>query len=79
MKFLNIEYRDRFPIKKPVPDLLQLCVDDLGVYNFPSPIADVIHPADPLHRIVGFKCLRDTFFLRQFQTGQIVVPLQLLP
>ena len=54
MKFLNIEYRDRFPIKKPVPDLLQLCVDDLGVYNFPSPIADVIHPADPLHRIVGF-------------------------
>ena len=137
MKFLNIEYRDRFPIKKPVPDLLQLCVDNLGVYNFRSPIADVVHPADPLHRLVGFQCLRDTFclghllyqlrehflrltvdigkvtvqflageqrrigcpsmilqvtpvalsldagvycfFLRQFQTGQIIVPLQLIP
>ncbi len=137
MKSLNIEHRDRFPIKKPVPVPLQLCVDNLGVYNFHSPVADVVHPADPRHWIVGFQCLRDAFrlgylfyqprkhflcllvnvskitiqlatgeqrgiqrlavgfeiasvplppdtdvylsFLRQFQAGKIVVPLQLIP
>ena len=137
MKSLNIEHRDRFPIKKPVPVLLQLCVDNLGVYNFHSSVSDVIHPTDPIHRIGGLQCLRDTFacchllyqprehflclpvnvskitvqlatgeqgciqclvvifqvapvsltpdadmccfILRQFQAGQIIIPLQLIP
>ena len=46
-----------------LPPLRLCCVDQFAIYNFHSLISDVVHPADPLHRIGGFQLLCDSFHL----------------
>lgn len=48
----------------PLPPLHLYRVNQIAIYDFHSPITDVVHSANPSRWIGGFQCLRNTFMLR---------------
>ena len=52
-------------VKTPCRRFL-LIVNYIAVYNFRCPLADVIHPTNPLQLIARFELFRDAFGLFEF-------------
>jgi len=86
--FVRLSHAQKGGGKKILASTKYLYINQLAIYDLHSPISDVVHPADSLHRIGRFQCLRDTFrlghlfyhprehFLRlMFYVGKVTVQL----